>query len=158
MDPMLFTDDWNEFIRLARLHRLKYLIVGGVALALHGLPRATNDIDIWIENRPANIVKLKKVLRSFGFAELAQQIPKVMANRQALFLGKPPYRLDILSGVSGLTFAKAYRQRSKIKVNRIEIPLASLNQLLKNKQASGRPKDLLDVDAIRQMLRIDNDQ
>ena len=153
MDPTLFTDDWNEFIRLAHLHRLKYLIVGGVALALHGLPRATNDIDIWIENKPANIVRLKKVLGAFGFTELAQQIPKTMDARQALFLGKPPYRLDILSGVSGLTFPRAYRQRKIIKLDEITVPLASLKQLLKNKQASGRPKDLVDVAAIQRFLQ-----
>jgi len=153
MAPTLFTDDWNEFIRLARLHRLKFLLVGGVALALHGLPRATNDIDIWIENKPANIVRLKKVLGDFGFAELAQQIPKIMDERQALFLGKPPYRLDILSGVSGLTFAQAYRQRTTVQFNKASLPLASLQQLLKNKKASGRPKDILDVAAIQKVLK-----
>lgn len=152
MDPTLFTDDWNEFIRLAHLHRLKFLIVGGVALALHGLPRATNDIDIWIENKPANIVRLKKVLRAFGFAQLVEQIPKIMDVRQALFLGKPPYRLDILSGVSGITFPKAYRDRKIVKLDAMALPLASLKELLKNKQASGRPKDLVDVAAIQRMM------
>lgn len=152
MAPTLFTDDWNEFIRLAHLHRLKYLIVGGVALALHGLPRATNDIDIWIENKPTNIVRLKKVLRAFGFAELVQQIPKIMDVRQALFLGKPPYRLDILSGISGITFPQAYRDRKMVKLDAVTLPLASLKQLLKNKQASGRSKDLVDVAAIQRMM------
>ncbi|MFT3882873.1 MAG: hypothetical protein QM703_24860 [Gemmatales bacterium] len=137
---------------MAHLHRLKYLIVGGVALALHGLPRATNDIDIWIENKPANIVRLKKVLRAFGFAELVEQIPKIMDVRQALFLGKPPYRLDILSGVSGITFPKAYRDRKIVKLDAMALPLASLKELLKNKQASGRPKDLVDVAAIQRMM------
>lgn len=154
MAPKLFTDDWNEFIRLAQFHRLKFLLVGGVALALHGLPRATNDIDIWIENKPANIVRLKKVLRDFGFAELASQIPKIMDARQALFLGQPPYRLDILSGVSGVSFAQAYRQRMNVQFDEFSLPLASLRQLLKNKKASGRPKDLLDVVAIQQLLRM----
>lgn len=153
MDPMLFTDDWNEFIRLAAFHRLKYLIVGGIALSLHGLPRATNDIDIWIENKPANIAKLKKVLADFGFSPLAEQISKVMDDRQALFLGHKPYRLDILSGVSGLSFSQAYRLRKVMTFQKLRLPLVSLRQLLKNKIASGRPKDLLDVTAIQEKLK-----
>ena len=153
MDRMLFTDDWNEFIRLANSHRLKYLVVGGVALILHGHARSTQDIDIWIDNKPANIVRLKKVLIDFGFEALAASLPKLLSPREVLFLGRPPYRLDILSGVSGISFTATFRTRHMVEINGMLIPLANASQLLKNKRASGRDKDNQDIHFLEQLIK-----
>ncbi|HQR05868.1 MAG TPA: DUF6036 family nucleotidyltransferase [Gemmatales bacterium] len=153
MDRTLFTDDWNEFIQLANSHRLKYLVVGGVALILHGHARSTQDIDIWIENKQANIVRLKRVLADFGFETLATSLPKRLSPREVLFLGRPPYRLDILSGVSGISFAQTFRSKRIVEINGMQIPLANASQLLKNKRASGRDKDHQDIHFLEQLLR-----
>ncbi|MBL8821727.1 MAG: hypothetical protein JNJ77_03995 [Planctomycetia bacterium] len=151
MDPTPFTDDWKEFLRLANLNRLRYLVVGGVAMVLHGLVRATADIDIWIDNRPANIRKLKTVLTEFGFNMLADKLPKQFSSRQALFLGKPPYRIDVLSGISGTLFSQAYRAKVIIKIHDLTIPVVGLNELMQNKKAAGRLKDKADVELIKQL-------
>jgi len=152
MDPMLFTDDWKEFLRLANSHRLKYLVVGGVAVSLHGHTRSTHDIDIWIENSIPNIVKLKKTMTSFGFLEQAETVPIKMGKRDVLFLGKTPFRIDILSGISGLTFAKVFRSRQDFDVDGMLVPVIDLENLIINKEASGRHKDLADVEVLRQFL------
>jgi hypothetical protein len=151
MDPMLFTDDWKEFLRLANSHRLKYLVVGGVAVSLHGHTRSTHDIDIWIENSVANINRLKKTMTSFGFLEQAESVPNKMGNRDVLFLGKTPFRIDILSGISGLTFARVFRSKQDFDVDGILVPVIDLENLIINKEASGRHKDLADVEVLRQI-------
>jgi len=153
MDRTLFTDDWNEFIQLANFHRLKYLVVGGVALILHGHARSTQDIDIWIDNKLANIIRLKKVLTDFGFDTLAASLPKLLSPREVLFLGRPPYRLDILSGVSGISFAQTFRSKHMVEISGLKIPLANPSQLLKNKRASGRDKDRQDIHFLEQLIR-----
>lgn len=155
MDPMLFTDDWKEFLRLANSHRLKYLVVGGVAVSLHGHTRSTHDIDIWVENSIANINRLKKTMTSFGFLEQADTVPKKMGKRDVLFLGKTPFRIDILSGISGLTFAKVFRSKQDFNVDGMHIPVIDLENLIINKEASGRHKDLADVEVLRQIMSAD---
>lgn len=153
MDLKLFTEDWNEFIRLAKSHRIRFLLVGGVALALHGLARSTQDLDIWIDNTKPNVARLKKVLAAYGFVEMANHLPDKLEPREAIFLGKVPYRLDILSGVSGITFGTAYRTRQMIKQSGMMMPVASLEQLLINKTVAGRPKDLGDIESIKQKIK-----
>ena len=151
MAPKLFTDDWKEFLRLANYHRLRYLVVGGVAVNFHGYIRSTADIDIWIANTPANIARLKKCMIDFGFGQQARAIPAKLGKRDVIFMGKTPFRIDILSGISGLTFTTAYRRRVLMKLDEESIPVIHLNDLITNKRASGRTKDELDVEVLRKL-------
>lgn len=151
MDPTLFTDDWKEFLELLNSKRVKYLLIGGLAVILHGYVRATKDMDVWVQNTTANIARLKKVLVSFGFRELAEAIGKKMANREVRFIGKLPYRIDVISGLSGLTFSTAYKNRIMKRLEDLDVPMASLNDLLKNKVAAGRFKDLADAEALERL-------
>lgn len=80
MAPTLFTDDWREFLRLLSRHRVRYLLVGGVAVNLQGHARATQDLDVWLDNQPVNFVRLRKALVEFGFKELGDQIRRIMVS------------------------------------------------------------------------------
>lgn len=151
MDPKLFTDDWKEFLHLASCHRLRYLVVGGVAVNFYGYIRSTADIDIWIANSPANIVQLKKCMIDFGFGLQARAIPAKLGKRDVIFMGKTPFRIDILSGISGVTFTSAYRRRIFMKLDEDSIPVIHLKDLIANKRASGRTKDQADVEALRKL-------
>jgi hypothetical protein len=153
MARKLFTEDWKEFIRLAEEKKLRYLVIGGVALGLHGVVRATRDIDIWVGNTPANIRKLKDVLTAFGFEEVAEQVPARFTTRQVFFLGKEPYRIDVLSGIAGVEFKKAYAARVMIESESLTVPVISLDDMETNKKIAGRPKDLADVHLIQTRAR-----
>ena len=148
MAPKLFTDDWKEFLLLANYHRLRYLVVGGVAVNFYGYIRSTADIDIWIANSLANIARLKKCMMDFGFGQQAKTIPTKLGKRDVIFMGKTPFRIDILSGVSGVTFTSAYRRRAIMKFGEDSIPVIHLKDLITNKRASGRTKDQMDVEVL----------
>ncbi|HQR42934.1 MAG TPA: hypothetical protein PLX97_09625 [Gemmatales bacterium] len=152
MDLKLFTDDWKEFLHLANCHRLRYLVVGGVAVNYYGYVRSTADIDIWIANTSANMVRLKKCMRDFGFGQQAQTIPAKLGKRDVIFMGKAPFRIDILSGISGVTFAAAYRRKVIMKLNEMSIPVIHLKDLIANKRASGRIKDQADVEVLGRLM------
>lgn len=98
----MLNQDWSEFIGLLNKHRVRYLVVGGLAVAFHGHPRYTKDIDIWIEATPTNAKRLIQALTEFGFGSLDLQVPDFIAPDQIIQLGYPPSRIDILTSASAV--------------------------------------------------------
>ncbi len=138
--------DLKEFIGLLRSERVKFLVVGAAALAVHGRPRYTGDVDFWIECTPANAKKMQKVFQFFGFTGTKPADFRVPD--QIIQLGRPPNRIDILTGLTGVAFAFCWKRRVVKAVEGIRLPFLDLESLRTNKKAVGRPQDLADVQAL----------
>ena len=148
----MLSPDFKEFIKLLNVHSVKYLIVGGYALAFHGHPRYTKDIDIWIESSMDNAHKLLKVLTDFGFESIQLSATDFIAADNVIQLGFPPNRIDILTSVDGITFEESVLQAIIIQIDDVAINLIGIQELITNKTASGRLQDLADVEKLKEIL------
>jgi hypothetical protein len=142
---MKLQKDLREFIVLLNSTQIKYLLVGGHAVAYHGFPRFTGDIDFFIEHSPPNLAGIAQVLEKFGFPSLAGQMSPTIAAGTIFQLGRPPNRIDLLTAIDGVHFEEAWQQRELANIDGLEIPILSKALLLRNKRASARPKDLEDL-------------
>lgn len=146
MDLALPTD-FKQILRLLRAERVEYLLVGGWAVIYHGYPRPTHDIDIWIAINEDNAARITRVLHKFGFdvplpAELFLQADKILR------LGSEPDLIEIMTSVSGVSFEDCYRERLETLLDDEPVNLISLKNLRANKLASGRLKDLADLEEL----------
>jgi hypothetical protein len=150
---MTLPPDFKEFLRLLKEHDVRYLLIGGYAVGYHGYPRATEDMDIWVAIHPDNAQKLVSTMRAFGLQdpnltpELFLQKPKIIR------LGFPPMRLEISTSISGVEFDECYRTRIVDEFDGVEVNLIDFENLMKNKKASGRPKDMVDFEKLQQQKR-----
>ncbi len=141
---ILLPPDFREFLQLLNSHKVRYLLVGGYAVGYYGYPRATADMDIWVATDAENVERVLATLAEFGFAEVE---PGLFAEeKQVLRMGVPPLRIELLTGVSGVKFEERYPQREIVNLGEVEINLISLGHLKTNKAASGRYKDLNDLE------------
>jgi hypothetical protein len=147
MDLML-PPDFKEFLRLLNENSVRYLLIGGYAVGYHGYPRATEDMDIWVAIHPDNAERLVSVLRSFGF-DLPELKPELfLKEKQIVRMGVPPLKLEICTFISGVDFDECYRTRVVDELDGVEVSLIDLENLKKNKRASGRAKDLADLERL----------
>jgi hypothetical protein len=139
-------NDFKEFLRLLNSHQVEYLLIGGYAVGYHGYPRATGDMDIWVAVGAQNAQRLMHVLREFGFGvtELTEQL--FLEENKIVRMGNPPMRIEILTSISGVEFSECFAHRLVDTVDGIEVYLIDLAHLKQNKRASGRYKDLDDLD------------
>jgi hypothetical protein len=142
---MEISQDFKEFIQLLNKNNVKYLVVGGYAVAMHGFPRYTGDIDFWVNPDKENAEKLVKTLYEFGFGSLDISINDFTKENSIVQLGFPPERIDIITSVDGLTFDDCWKEKKEVVSEEILIDYISLHHLIINKKASGRDKDLLDL-------------
>lgn len=142
---MLLPDDFKEFLKLLNENHVDYLLIGGFAVGYHGYPRATADLDVWVALSPENAERLIAALVAFGFSPEAVAPQMVLSKDRILRMGVPPLRLEIHTGISGVTFAESYAHRVNAVIDAVEVPVISLADLIANKKASGRPKDLIDI-------------
>ena len=149
----MLSPDFKEFIELLNAHSVEYLIVGGYALAFHGHPRYTKDIDVWIAANPENAQKMLNVLKDFGFASLSLSQQDFLEQENIIQLGFPPNRIDILTSVDGIQFTDSISTSSVIAVDGIAIHLIGIHKLIENKTASGRLQDLADVEKLQALLK-----
>lgn len=142
------TQDFKEFLRLLRSHGVRYLLVGGYAVGYHGYPRPTGDLDIWVAIEPENAERVVAALREFGFAvpELTKDL--FMQRQKVVRMGEVPFRIEIMTSISGVSFDECYAQRVEDVIDGEEVLLIDLENLKKNKRASGRLKDLADVERL----------
>jgi hypothetical protein len=146
MDAPLLTDDFKEFLRLLNATRVDYLLVGGYAVGLHGYPRATVDLDVWVRATPDNAERVVQALRAFGFDLPALQ-PKLFVDpRSIVRFGTPPFRIEIMTSIDGVDYDTCRRRPSVFDVEGLTVPVISLDDLKANKRAAGRNKDLADLD------------
>ncbi len=137
--------DFKEFLQLLNSKEVEYLLVGGYAVGYHGYPRATGDMDIWIAMHPRNAEKVVEVLRLFGFG-LPELSPQMFLQQERIIrMGIPPFRLEVFTTISGVHFTECYAQRVVAVIDEVEVSLINLADLKMNKQASGRPKDINDL-------------
>jgi hypothetical protein len=138
--------DFKEFLQLLNSHQVEYLLIGGYAVGYYGYPRATADMDIWIAIRPENAEKVVKVLREFGFGVEGLTPDLFLKEEQIIRMGVPPVRIEILTTISGVSFEECYAERQVDILDGVEVNLIGLAHLKENKKASGRHKDLNDLE------------
>lgn len=138
--------DFKEFLRLLRAHSVEYLLIGGWAVGLHGYPRAADDLDVWIAIAPANAARVVAVLKEFGFDAPRLGVDLFLKKDQIVRMGVEPVRIETATSISGVAFPKCYGERLETLLDGEPVSLISLRHLKINKQASGRLKDLADLD------------
>jgi predicted nucleotidyltransferase len=138
--------DFKEFLKLLNEHSIRYLLIGGYAVGYHGYPRATADMDIWVAMQPENAEKIVSVLREFGFDLPELSADLFLKEEQIVRMGVPPVRLEIITSISGVAFDECYEDRVTDILDGVEVNLISLKNLKVNKKASGRYKDLDDLE------------
>ena len=140
--------DFQDFLRLLTVNGIRYVVIGGYAVAYHGYVCYTGGLDLFIELSVDNATKLVSALREFGF-DLPQLKPSLFLRKGRIVrLGYEPMRLEILNEIDGVSFQECYRHRRRAKVGNLAVDFIALPQLLRNKRASGRQKDLADVEAL----------
>jgi len=140
--------DFKELLALFNALHVKYIIVGGYALAFHGAPRMTGDIDIFVEPSDDNALKVLEALKKFGFGNIGLKIEDFSQRDNVIQLGRPPVRIDILTSLTGVSWEKAYATKKKGKYGGLFVFFISRELLLKNKRSVGRKKDQADLEAL----------
>lgn len=140
--------DFKEFIELLNSTGVKYVIIGAYATAFHGAPRYTGDIDFLVEPSPANAASVMKVLVQFGLGTLGLKAADLTVPDQVVQLGTPPTRIDILTSISAVEFEEAYRTKVDAKLDGVPVSYIARDLLIRNKKATGRPKDAGDADIL----------
>ena len=138
--------DFKEFIRLLNDNQVRYLVVGGYAVALHGYPRYTKDIDLWVEIAPENSSKIIHALDQFGFGSLGLKMEDFLELDTIIQLGYPPNRIDLMTTLPGIDFETCYEAKIQVEIDEIIVNFIDLENLKKNKKASGRNQDLADLE------------
>lgn len=138
--------DLREFIELLNARDVRYVVVGAFALAHHGRPRYTGDIDFFVESSAQNAERLSQVLKQFGFANIGVVKEDFTAPDQVVQLGVAPHRMDLMTSISGVAFAEAWNTREYGDLDGLQVPYISRELLKRNKIAVGRKQDLADLD------------
>lgn len=142
----MLSKDFKEFIELLNGHNVRYLVVGGYAVAFHGYPRYTKDLDVWIELSAQNADNVMKALNEFGFGGLGLKSEDFLESDQIIQLGYPPNRIDILTTLKEINFEDCYKARVEVDIQGLKINFIDLENLKHNKRATGRPQDLADAE------------
>ena len=145
----MFEQDFIDFIELLNQHSVDYMVVGAHALAFHGRPRHTGDLDIWIKPSEPNANKLVDVLNEFGFGSLGLAKSDFLKENYVTQLGYPPLRIDILNTISGVEFDEAYANKVTGDVDGLTVKFINIPEFIRNKEASGRQKDLSDIESLK---------
>lgn len=141
-------EDFKDFIKFLNEHKVRYLLVGGWAVGIYGNPRATKDIDFLIAIDDDNIQNLLKALKKFGSPTVEK---KVFQDKGNVFrMGRSPIQIDIINEASGIIFEDCYKRRNIIKTDEIDISIISKEDLIINKRASGRHRDLADIESFEE--------
>ncbi|HNQ14469.1 MAG TPA: hypothetical protein PKM58_02835 [Pyrinomonadaceae bacterium] len=144
----MLNKDFREFLESLNLRNVRYLLIGGYAVALHGHPRYTKDIDIWIERSDVNVANLLLALHDFGFGDVTITKSDLLEQGSIIQLGYPPNRVDIINSPDGVDFADCYDRLVEFEIEDVKIPVIGLDDLRRNKRASGRLQDLADLEAL----------
>ncbi|NOY07831.1 MAG: hypothetical protein GXP33_03200 [Spirochaetes bacterium] len=141
--------DFRVFLKLFNSKKIKYLLIGGYAVGYYGYPRATADMDIWVAISKRNAEKITEAIKDFGIntPDLNEDI--FLEPGKIIRMGYPPIRIEILTEISGVNFEQCYTRHEEIKIDGIKVKIISFEDLLINKKASGRHKDLNDLENLR---------
>lgn len=149
----MLNEDYRDILQKLTEEKAEFIIVGAYALGAHGLPRATVDIDIFIKPDRNNSLKVFNALKKFG-AALVDLSPYDFAEEGIVFqIGVPPRRIDIITSIDGVSFQEAYGDKILVTIDGLDLPVLSLEMLIRNKEAVGRDKDLIDVKILKERLK-----
>ena len=137
--------DFRELLGSFNAHGVEYVLVGAYALAFHGAPRYTGDLDLFIRPTPENAQRILAALADFGFGSLDLAIDDFTASDRVVQLGVPPVRVDLVTSLTGVTWDEVWSARSEMTADGIRIAVINRAAFVKNKRATGRPKDLVDA-------------
>jgi hypothetical protein len=141
---ILLPPDFKEFLQLLYCNKVEYLLIGGYAVGYYGYPRATGDMDIWVNATQQNAERMVGVFGVFGFNEVSPEI--FLRKSQVIRMGVPPLRIEVLTSISGVSFTECFSGRAIVVIDEVKVNLISLHHLKINKKASGRYKDLDDLE------------
>ena len=142
---------FQEFLELLERRGVKYLVVGGYAVGLHGFPRYTGDLDIFIAVNEENARKLLEVFEAFGFSDLGLSEKDFLEEEIVVEIGREPLKIQVLTGIDGVTFDDCYEGRTYFQLEGRKVPFIGFNDLLKNKGASPRAKDKIDLEELKRI-------
>ncbi len=144
----MLNEDYKDMLRALSVEKVRYLLVGAYAMAAHGYPRSTLDIDFWVLQSPRNADAVMRALQRFG-APLRDLTAEDLQRDGTIFqIGIAPRRIDIITQASGLQFAEAYERSQVIVIDGFEVRIPSIDDLIRNKRATGRTRDLADAEAL----------
>ena len=141
--------DFLDFIALCNKHAVKYLVIGGYAVSVHGYPRSTKDMDVCIEMSVENAEKMIAVIKDFGFESVELSESDFLSKNFITQLGYEPLRIDILNDLDGVSFAEAWGNKKVVIISEVEINFIGYNELLKVKEKAGRPQDIADISMLK---------
>ena len=145
---MQIPEDWRAFIESLNSNGVEYLVVGAVALAYHGFPRYTGDLDILVRSSPENAARLERVLAQFGFASLGLSAADFVNSYKVVQLGRAPNRVDLLPSITGVSFEEAWAAKIQGELGGVQVNFIGLEALIQNKRSTGRPQDRADILAL----------
>ncbi len=148
-ENMMLGGDLEEFVALCLDRDVRFLVVGGYAVAAYGHPRLTKDLDIWLWVAPENASRIAAVLDEFGFASTGLTAADFSVEGPGVQLGRPPNRIDILTSLPAVDFESCWERREEYTLGSLTVPFIGLEDLERNKLAAGRYQDLADVEALR---------
>ena len=147
----MLNEDYKEMLRCLADEGVEFLLVGAYAMAAHGYPRATMDIDLWVMPSPDNAAAVLRALRRFGAPMQGLTVDDFQRDETVFQIGVAPRRIDIITGASGLDFGGAFARSTEVLVDGIQVRIPSIDDLIRNKRASGRAKDRADVEALESL-------
>ena len=150
---MILNENFVEFIKLLNQHNVKYVLVGGWAVIFEGYSRTTADMDFFIEREEVNAEKMINVIKEFLGSTLGFVKEDFLKADNVIMLGRAPFRIDILTDISGVLFDEAYKTSKIYEDEGLQIRCIHINQLIANKKASGRLKDLADAERLEKILK-----
>ena len=145
---MEINSDFRDLLSLLGRHRVRYLIVGGWAVVYHAEPRYTKDLDLYVDAARPNCERLKRALEEFAGPLPQLSLEDLVDESRVLMMGRPPVRIDILKSIDGVRFGTAWKNRIRASFGGVNVNLIGKRDLIRNKRASGRPQDLLDLDSL----------
>lgn len=151
---MPFEKDFIDFIELCNKNAVEYLVVGGLAVVVHGYPRFTGDMDIWMKLTDANATKMLKVLEEFGFSSLGISKEDLLQVDAVIQIGIRPLRIDLMNEIAGISFDDAFSERKEISRENVIINFIGLNHLLESKKIAGRKQDQADIHKLKKINKL----
>ena len=145
----MLTQDFKEFVELLIKNKVEYLIVGGYAVGIHGHPRYTGDLDIWLNQTPENAKLILKCLNDFGFSSFGLKEEDFTKPGNVIQLGYPPLRIDLLTEIDGVTFSESYKTKKVVEIDGLLVNFIGYNDLIQNKKATGRSRDIDDIENLK---------
>jgi len=145
---MELAQDFDEFFGSLIAHEVEFLVVGAYALAYHGAPRYTGDIDVFLKPTPENAARLLEALTAFGFPPVNLRPEQVIEPTRVIQMGVEPVQIHVMSDISGVTWSEAWKGRQTARCGRHDLPFIGRAEFIRNKQAAGRLKDLADIEAL----------